>query len=73
MAPGDLEVSFFVSDGSDATESAIKMARQYFWETGERSRTKILYRRHSYHGATMGAMAGCRWIRSSATLQTAIG
>jgi len=57
IAPGDLEVSFFVNDGSDATESAIKMARQYFWETGERSRTKILYRRNSYHGATMGAMA----------------
>lgn len=65
LAPGELEVSFFVSDGSDATESAIKMARQYFWETGERTRTKILYRRNSYHGASMGAMAatGLQWFR----------
>jgi putrescine aminotransferase len=65
LAPGDLEVSFFVSDGSDATESAIKMARQYFWEKAERSRTKILYRRNSYHGASMGAMAatGLQWFR----------
>src|SRR5512136_1268833 len=45
LAPGNLEVSFFVSDGSDATESAIKMARQYFWEQGEKSRWKILFRR----------------------------
>ena len=57
LAPGDLEVSFFVSDGSDATESAIKMARQYFWEQGDKTRNKILYRRNSYHGASLGAMA----------------
>ena len=57
LAPGDLEVSFFVSDGSDATESAIKMARQYFWEQGDKRRNKILYRRNSYHGATYAAMA----------------
>ena len=65
LAPGDLEVSFFVSDGSDATESAIKMARQYFWEKGDSQRTKILYRRNSYHGASMGAMAatGLQWFR----------
>jgi len=65
IAPGDLEVSYFVSDGSDATESAIKMARQYFWETGQRDRTKILYRRNSYHGCSMGAMAatGLQWFR----------
>ncbi len=65
VAPGDLEVSFFVSDGSDATEAAMKMARQYFWERGETGRTKILYRRNSYHGASMGAMAatGLQWFR----------
>jgi len=57
LAPGNLEVSFFLSDGSDATESAIKMARQYFWEKGDKARRKILYRRNSYHGATYGAMA----------------
>ena len=65
LAPGDLEVSYFVSDGSDATESAIKMARQYFHEIGQPGRNKILYRRHSYHGASMGAMAatGLQWFR----------
>jgi len=65
LAPGDLEVSFFVSDGSDATESAIKMARQYFWEQGDKSRQKILFRRNSYHGASFGAMAatGLAWFR----------
>ena len=65
LAPGDLEVSYLVSDGSDATESAIKMARQYFYETGQPGRYKILYRRNSYHGASMGAMAatGLQWFR----------
>jgi len=65
LAPGDLEVSFFVSDGSDAIESALKMARQYFWERGEKSRWKILFRRNSYHGASLGAMAatGLTWFR----------
>lgn len=65
LAPGDLEVSFFVSDGSDATESAIKMARQYFWERGERGRQKVLFRRHSYHGASFGAISatGLPWFR----------
>ncbi len=65
LAPGDLDVSFFVSDGSDATESAIKMARQYFWERGEKGRQKIIFRRNSYHGASFGAMAatGLAWFR----------
>ena len=65
LAPGDLEVSYLVSDGSDATESAIKMARQYFWEKGEGQRTKVLFRRNSYHGASFGAMSatGLTWFR----------
>ncbi|MBM3497624.1 MAG: aspartate aminotransferase family protein [Armatimonadetes bacterium] len=65
LAPGDLEVSFFVSDGSDATESAIKLARQYFWERGEKGRQKVLFRRNSYHGCSFGAMSatGLPWFR----------
>jgi len=65
LAPGDLDVSFFVSGGSEATESAIKMARQYFWERGEKSRKKILFRRNSYHGSTLGASSatGLPWFR----------
>ncbi len=65
LAPGELEVSFFVSDGSDATESAIKLARQYFWDRGEPQRRKIVYRRNSYHGASAAALAatGLQWFR----------
>lgn len=65
IAPGDLEVSFFVSGGSEATESAIKMARQYFWEKGEKQRNKIIFRRNSYHGSTLGALSatGLPWFR----------
>ncbi|MGQ9554098.1 MAG: aminotransferase family protein [Anaerolineae bacterium] len=65
LAPGDLGVTFFVNDGSEACEVAIKMARQYFWEKGERSRTKIIFRRYGYHGATMGGLSatGLPWFR----------
>ena len=67
VAPGDLDVCFFATNGSDATESAIKMSRQYFWEKGERGRWKILFRRNSYHGASLGAVSatGLRWFRES--------
>jgi adenosylmethionine-8-amino-7-oxononanoate aminotransferase len=47
---------FLTSGGSEATESALKLCRQYFVERGENKRTKIVSRRQSYHGATMGAM-----------------
>jgi len=57
ITPGDLSVTFFVNDGSEACETAIKMARQYFWVRGERSRRKIIFRRYSYHGATLGALS----------------
>ncbi len=65
IAPGDLEVSFFVNGGSEATESAIKMARQYFWERGDKARRKIIFRRNSYHGSTLGALSatGLSWFR----------
>jgi len=57
IAPGDLAVSFFVNDGSEACETAIKMARQYFQAKGEKNRQKIIFRRFSYHGATLGALS----------------
>ncbi|RKY71675.1 MAG: hypothetical protein DRQ24_06855 [Candidatus Latescibacterota bacterium] len=47
LAPGELSVSYFVNDGSEACESAIKMARQYFWQRGESSRHKVIARRYS--------------------------
>ena len=47
---------YFTSGGSEATETAIKLARQYQLEIGKPSRYRILSRRQSYHGNTLGAM-----------------
>jgi len=46
----------FVSGGSEATETAIKIVRQYWLSRGELARHKILSRKYSYHGATLGAL-----------------
>mgnify|MGYP006274718033 CR=1 FL=1 len=64
-APGDLDRVYFVSGGSEATEAAIKLARQYFLETGEGARRHVIARWQSYHGNTLGALAagGNRWRR----------
>jgi len=48
---------FFTSGGSEAVETALKLARQYQVEIGQTKRHRVLSRRQSYHGATMGAMA----------------
>jgi len=48
---------YFTSGGSEATETAIKFARQYFLETQEPSRYRIVSRKQSYHGSTLGAMS----------------
>jgi adenosylmethionine-8-amino-7-oxononanoate aminotransferase len=48
---------YFTSGGSEATETAIKLARQYFLETKQPSRYRIVSRKQSYHGSTLGAMA----------------
>ena len=65
-APGDLDRVFFVSGGSEATEAAIKLARQYFLEIGQPQRRHVIARRQSYHGNTLGALAvgGNQWRRS---------
>ncbi len=65
-APGTLDWAFFVSGGSEAIESALKMARQYFVERGETGRSKFITRRQSFHGNTLGALAagGNRWRRA---------
>ena len=57
LAPEGLERVFFVSGGSEAVESAIKLARQYALATGESQRWKVISRFPSYHGATLGALA----------------
>jgi len=65
-APEGIERVYFVSGGSEAAESAIKLARQYFLEKGEPKRANIIARWQSYHGNTLGALAagGNRWRRA---------
>src|ERR1700683_3437239 len=57
LPPGDLNGLFSPSGGSEAVESAWKLARQYFRVIGQPSRTKVISRETSYHGTTMGALA----------------
>ena len=56
-APGDLNRVFFTTGGSEAVESAWKLARQYFHAQGEPGRYKVISRDLSYHGTTMGALS----------------
>ena len=57
LAPGDLNRIFFTTGGSEAVESAWKLARQYFRAIGQPQRYKVIARRTAYHGTTMGALA----------------
>jgi adenosylmethionine-8-amino-7-oxononanoate aminotransferase len=57
LAPEGLEKVFFVSGGSEAVESAIKLARQNAIAIGEAQRYKVISRQPSYHGCTLGALA----------------
>ncbi|MEP3640002.1 MAG: aspartate aminotransferase family protein [Paracoccaceae bacterium] len=65
LAPGDLNRVYFVSGGSEATEAAIKLARQYYVEKGQPERKHLIARKQSYHGNTLGALAagGNEWRR----------
>lgn len=56
-APGNLDKVYFVSGGSEATEAAIKLARQYFVEIDETQRRHLIARQQSYHGNTIGALS----------------
>jgi adenosylmethionine-8-amino-7-oxononanoate aminotransferase len=57
IAPDDFATVYFVSGGSEANETAIKMARQYFLQRGVASKYKILSRWQSFHGVTIGTLA----------------
>lgn len=48
---------YFTSGGSEATETALKLTRQYFLEVGDAKRYRVVSRRQSYHGSTLGAMS----------------
>ena len=56
-APATLSRVYFVDNGSAAVETALKMARQYQIERGATGRTRLISRRQSYHGNTLGALA----------------
>lgn len=56
MTPDGLDRVFFVSGGSEAVESAIKLARQYALTQGQGARYKVISRFPSYHGCTLGAL-----------------
>jgi adenosylmethionine-8-amino-7-oxononanoate aminotransferase len=57
LAPGDLNRVFFTSGGSEAVESALKLARQYHKLTGHPNKTKVIAREIAYHGSSLGALS----------------
>ena len=60
LAPGGMRPDgrvYFTSGGSEATETALKLARQYWLERGEKKRFRVLSRLQSYHGSTLGALS----------------
>lgn len=64
-APEGIDRVYLLSGGSESVEAAIKLARQYFLETGQSQRHRVIARRQSYHGNTLGALAagGNAWRR----------
>jgi len=64
-APAGLARVHYVSGGSEANETALKLTRQYFLELGQPTRHRFIARRQSYHGNTLGALAvgGNMWRR----------
>lgn len=65
-APEGIGSVYFVSGGSEAVEGALKMARQYFLESGKPAKSRIITRWQSYHGNTLGALSagGNKWRRT---------
>lgn len=65
-APEGIDRVYLVSGGSEAVEAALKLARQYYMEIGQPQRHRVIARRQSYHGNTLGALAagGNEWRRA---------
>ncbi|MEU1751252.1 aspartate aminotransferase family protein [Micromonospora matsumotoense] len=57
LTPGDLNRVFFTTGGSEAVESAWKLARAYFKRTGRPNKHKVVSRYLAYHGTSMGALS----------------
>ena len=66
LGSDSLQSVYFVSGGSEGVEAALKLARQYALETGQPTRHRVIARRQSYHGNTLGALAvgGNAWRRA---------
>jgi adenosylmethionine-8-amino-7-oxononanoate aminotransferase len=57
LAPGDLNRVFFTNSGSEAVESALKLARSYHRMKGNGQKVKVVAREIAYHGTTLGALS----------------
>jgi adenosylmethionine-8-amino-7-oxononanoate aminotransferase len=57
LVPGDLDLAYFLSSGSEAVEAALKLARQYWVEKGKPGKHKIIALKPSYHGNTLLALS----------------
>lgn len=57
LAPGSLNTVKLLSSGSEATETAMKLARQFWKQAGVPTKYKVISRYYGYHGATLGSMA----------------
>lgn len=66
VSPSSLNHVYLVSGGSEAVESALKLARQYYLEKGQGSKSQFIARQQSYHGNTLGALGvgGNEWRRA---------
>ncbi|MBM4333533.1 MAG: aspartate aminotransferase family protein [Deltaproteobacteria bacterium] len=62
LYPGELTTTCFVCDGSEAVETAFKMAKQYHYLTNKQRRFKIISRQNAYHGQTMGALSALGFL-----------
>lgn len=69
---GDLNRVFYVSGGSEAVESALKLARQYFLAVGQPGRHRIVSRFPSYHGSTLGALSATGYVPLTAPFEPMI-
>jgi len=63
ITPGDLDTVKLMSSGSEATEAAMKMARQYHRQSGHPQKYKVISRYWGYHGATFGALSATGTVR----------
>ena len=57
ILPSGLEKIYFLSGGAEAVEAAVKLARQFYLESGQSQRWRVVARWHSYHGNTLGALS----------------